>query len=1066
MGAIQGVVVLALALAATVAWAAPVTTVDDFESIEGWSATASEGAQVWLAQEPGRVGQSLRIDFDLGNSNGYVIVRKAFSFSLPKNFAFTFDLLGEGLRNNFEFKLVDPSARNVWWWRQRDLVWPPAWQTMTVRKSRLDLAWGMGSNVTLQKVGAIEFAITAGEGGSGSIWIDQLAFEERPIPAVDGAVPTIAASSSQPGFEPDRMLDGGGSGWRSASVLEDQTVTIDFGEAREYGGLIVDWDASDYAIAYDVETSIDGERWTVVHSTEHGNGRRDYLYLPESESRWLRLALGRSSRGQGYGIRSLRVQPVAFSATPNQFFEYVAREEPRGLFPKYLTGEQTYWTVVGADGDDKEALLNEEGMLEVDRGGFSIEPFLWVDDRLVTWNDVERAQSLDDGYLPIPTVTWRHDGAGLRVTAFAGGTAGASLLYARYRVDNPTSRPQKGRLFLAIRPFQVLPPWQSLNMVGGVSPIREIRYEAGVVRVNRSKAIVVLTPPDEFGATPFEEASAAETLREGRVPPASEVTDPTGFAAGVLSWNVDLDPGESREVLLAIPFHEPYVESLAGATSERTARAMVNAEQTALRRHWQPMLSRVDIDIPAAPDLVRTLKTTLAYTLINRDGPAIQPGSRTYARSWIRDGAVTSSALLQMGFPAEVRDFVRWYAGFQFPDGKIPCCIDKRGPDPVAEHDSNGQFVWLVGQYYRYTRDVGLVNDLWPSVARAVDYIATLRRRRTTDAYRVPENTAYFGLLPESISHEGYSSHPVHAYWDDFWALAGLRAAPMLANVVGDVDRLDAYNELRDDFERDLLASLPRAMAMHQIDYVPGSVELGDFDPSSTAVMVDLVGDDPLVHDALERTYARYLEEVESRRRNTHEWEAYSPYELRNVEALTLLGKRAEAHALLDWIVADRRPPGWNEWAEISYRDAKAPHFIGDMPHTWVGCIFVHALRAMLVHEREADRALVIGAGIRADWAAKGVTARRLPTTSGVLSFTLRTEGADSVRVRIAGDIAVPPGGIVVTSPLDRPIRRVTVDGKPLATFTAHTATVDRCPADVVLRYDGPSVAASTDAGH
>ena len=304
MRAIRGVVfVLTLALPASGAAAASVTMVDDFESIEGWTATASEGAQVWIAQEPGHVGQALRVDFDLGNSNGYVIVRKVVSLSLPKNFAFTFDLLGEGLRNNLEFKLVDPTARNVWWWRQRDFVWPPAWQTMTVRRSRLDLAWGTSSNVTLGRVAAIEFAITGGEGGSGSIWIDQLAFEERPIPAVDGAVPTVDASSSRPGFEPGRMLEGGSSGWHSESVLEDQSVTVDFGESREYGGLIVDWDPDDYATAYDVETSTDGERWTTVHSTQHGNGRRDYLYMPESESRFVRLALMRSSRGQGYGIQ-------------------------------------------------------------------------------------------------------------------------------------------------------------------------------------------------------------------------------------------------------------------------------------------------------------------------------------------------------------------------------------------------------------------------------------------------------------------------------------------------------------------------------------------------------------------------------------------------------------------------------------------------------------------------------------------------------------------------------------------------------------------------------------------
>ena len=1049
-----GVALIALACAVPRVAGATPNVIDGFESIEGWTASASVGAEVWIAQEPGRSGQALRIDYDLGNGSGYVIVRKTLSLPLPPNFAFTFDLLGEGLRNNFELKLVDPSERNVWWWRQRDFIWPTSWQTMTVRKSRLDLAWGTSPTVKLSKVGAIEIAITAGEGGSGSVWIDALAFEERPVAADDGAAPVVRATTSQPGSDAAQVLDCGETGWHSEPEPEEQAITLDFGEAREYGGLIVDWDADDYATAFDVESSLDGERWTLAHATERGNGGRDYLYLPDSESRWLRLRLRHSSRGAGYGIRAMRVQPIGFSASPNQFFEHVAREERRGLFPKYLTGTQTYWTVVGVEGDEKEALVNEEGMIEVDRAGFSIEPFLWVDDHLITWADVETAQSLDEGYLPIPTVTWRHESAGLRVTAFAGGSAGASLLYARYRVDNPTAKRQAGRLFLAVRPFQVLPPWQSLNMVGGVSPIHEIRYESGVVRVNRSKAIVVLTPPDEFGATAFEEAGATEAMRQGHVPAAAEVSDPTGFASGVLSWNWDLGPGESQEMLLTIPFHEPYVESLVAAVPERTTRAMMNAEQVAVRRRWQTLLSRVEIDIPAAPELVRIAKTMIADTLINRDGPAIQPGSRTYARSWIRDGAVTSSALLQMGFPGEVREFIRWYAGHQFPDGKIPCCIDKRGADAVPEHDSGGQFVWLVGEYYRYTRDVGLVSDVWPAVVKAVDYLASLRARRTTDTYRVAENAAYFGLLPESISHEGYSSHPVHAYWDDFWALAGFRAAPLLANVVGDVEHVEIYTALRDDFEKNLLDSLPRAMAMHGIDFVPGSVELGDFDPSSTAVVVGLVGDDPRIRPALDRTFSRYLDEVASRRHDAHDWVAYSPYELRNVEALTLLGRRAEAHALLDWLVADRRPPGWNEWAEISDRDRNAPQFIGDMPHTWVGSIFVHALRTMLVHERDQDHAIVIGQGISPEWAARGVSVRRLPTTSGVLSYTLRVEGPDTVRVRLAGDLAVPPGGLVITSPLDRPIRRATVDGKAIAKVTASTATVDRCPADVVLHYE------------
>jgi hypothetical protein len=347
-----------------------------------------------------------------------------------------------------------------------------------------------------------------------------------------------------------------------------------------------------------------------------------------------------------------------------------------------------------------------------------------------------------------------------------------------------------------------------------------------------------------------------------------------------------------------------------------------------------------------------------------------------------------------------------------------------------------------------------------------MDYMIDLRAKRLTDAYRAPANAAYFGLLPESISHEGYSSHPVHAYWDQFWALAGLRAAPQLANVVGDMDRYDAYTKLRDDFSAALLASVPKAMAMHAIDYVPGSVELGDYDPSSTAIAVNLLGDDPDMRPALERTFRKYLDEIATRRAGSQDWVAYSPYELRNVEALVELGWRQDAQKLLEWIVADRRPPGWNEWAEISYRDPKTPQFIGDMPHTWVGCIFVHALRAMLVHERDSDRSIVIGAGVPASWVARGVTARRMPTANGTLSLSMRADGDDAVRVRLTGDLAVPPGGLVVTSPYDRPIRRVTVDGRNVTTFTDAAATVDRCPADVVLHYEPAHTAAPSDAAN
>src|SRR6185436_18719704 len=112
--------------------------------------------------------------------------------------------------------------------------------------------------------------------------------------------------------------------------------------------------------------------------------------------------------------------------------------------------------------------------------------------------------------------------------------------------------------------------------------------------------------------------------------------------------------------------------------------------------------------------------------------------------------------------------FLRWFPLYQNKSGMVPCCVDARGADPVPENDSHGELIYLAASYLRYTGDRASVETVWPHVVKAADYIDVLRRQRRTDEYRTGEKRLYFGLLPESISHEGYSSRPVHSYWDDF----------------------------------------------------------------------------------------------------------------------------------------------------------------------------------------------------------------------------------------------------------------------------------------------------------
>lgn len=1025
---------------------------DEFESVQGWTAQASSGASLEIAQDAGRTGNAMRLDFDFRGGGGFVIARKAFPLTLPGNFAFTFDVRGDAPPNTLEFKLIEPANDNVWWRVYRDYAFQKEWQHVVVKKSRLEYAWGRHRAPAPRKVAFIEIAITTGAGGKGSVWIDDLRLEERPAASRADLPPLVTASTFAPGHEPRLVLDQDPqTSWRSGELAAEQWLQLDFRRPREYGGLIVDWDPEHYATSYRVEVSDDAETWIQAYTSSAGSGGRSYVYLPDGESRYIRLELLQSSQGKGYEIRSLAVQPIAFSASPNQFFEAIAAGAFRGTYPKYFTGRQSYWTVVGVPGGDRKALVSEEGIVEVDKGAFTIEPFLYVDGALVTWSDVQPTQALADRALPIPSVTWGYGDLRLRIEAFAAGPAESAVLYVRYDLENRGDRGRDVDLFLALRPFQVLPPWQSLNMVGGVTPIRTLALDGRTVWVNGDRAVVSLTMPDRFGAATFEQGLVGPYLLKGKVPPETGVADALGWASGALAYRLTVAPGAPGTVQVAVPFHDPGPVI---ARAPTMSMADVEAERARVVRDWTEQVSRVEVTLPEdARGLVDTLRSTIAYILVNRDGPAIQPGARTYARSWIRDGALTSDVLLKTGHVEAVRDFLAWYAPFQLPDGRVPCCVDRRGADPVPEHDSNGELLYAIAEYYRFTRDVGFVHALWPVVTRAVDWIANARAARTTDAYREPGRQIFFGLLPESISHEGYSSHPVHSYWDDFFALRGVADATELARAVGDGAHAAGWAELRDAFRTDIVASIARVMETRTTDYLPASAELADFDPTSSAIAVTIADLTPhLPRAAIDRTFERYWDTVAARVEGRGTSSGYSPYELRNVEAMVRLGERGRAHDILAALLRDQRPAAWNQWAEIVWHDPNAPRFIGDMPHTWVGSSFVRAFRTMLAYERESDQALVLAAGVPANWlAAPGVEVKRLPTYWGVLSYTLTAEGEHALVFRIEGDLTVPAGGIVLQPPLSGPVARVTVNGAPAAGSGEHEVTIRTFPAEVRL---------------
>lgn len=880
-----------------------------------WRAVPAEGVEMSIAQA--EASEPVRIDFDFQGRGGYAIARIDRPIELPENFELAFRMKANAPRNTLEVKFVQ--GENVWWSVRRELDFPEEWRRFSIKKRQVEFAWGpIGPSPLPKTIDAVEIVVTAGSGGRGTVWLDDVAI--LPLDTAAGPPPPYVT-----------LRDG----------------IADLRARHEIGGLALP------SVPTSVETSIDGTDWQ-PHPIPPRNpgelrgtgGTVTWLPLPDTDARYIRVTPP---------VDAIRILPPV--RNDNEFFALVARESERGAYPRFLYGEQVYWTVVGGrHGEEAEALLSEDGAVEVPFARVSIEPFLEIDGERVTWNDVDIEQQ--EG----PKVVWRRH---LTITPTVTG----GEIRIRYQAAS------NARLLLAVRPFQVNPPWQFLNRTGGVVRIGSIEIDGTRVTVDGdARATFALSEAPSIAAA---------------LPEASVIGD---YDSVLLEF-------DARDVTVTLP---------AGARHDERVEAV------------EPF----SLELPAEPRVAKTIEHQLHYILLNRDGAAIHPGSRSYERSWIRDGALTSAALLRLGYDGVVRDFIEYYARHLRADGYVPCCVGPAGADPVPEHDSHGQFIHLIADYYRHTRDRALVEAQWANVQRVVAFIEALRATRMTKDY---EGTKFFGLVPESISHEGYSAKPMHSYWDDFFVLRGLEDAAYLARELGHAAHAARYAAFAADFRTTLAASIGKTIEEHGIDFIPGSAELGDFDATSTTIAVSPVDEASMLPQrALRRTFDKYWEQALEPR-------TYTPYELRVAGTLVRLGEAERARRLLDFFFEDQRPRAWYQWAEVVHRDPRAPKFIGDMPHTWVGSDFIRSALDFLAYE--SGGALIVGAGISREWARAGVRVRNLGTYYGHLDYTIEPEG-DALRVRIGGDdLRVPEHGIRVVSPIDGSIR-----------------TISRVPAEILFK--------------
>ena len=747
----------------------------------------------------------------------------------------------------------------------------------------------------------------------------------------------------------DRVAQRSGSGPRA-------DLTVDFGVAREFGGLTLRWLPAPHASRYDLQFSDDGRTgarcaaWPRPRRHRTTPAARVGGALPAARA-------SRRSRRSGYALAELEVEASSRSGRrPTRSSPALAQARRAATTRAAISASSRTGRSSASMAAPIAALLSEDGAFEAGAGRPRSSRSCQSDGALTSWADVDSSHSLRDGDLPMPSV---------HVAACATGAATSrrspparasdSRLVVRYRAQPRRRAAAVSTLALAVRPFQVNPPTQFLNTRRRQPDPRRSTGTAERSCVNGAAHVVAAAGagPRRLAAVRCRPVAAIWRCRTRRGRSAHD-DDRLRLGGAALSTRRS-PPGEPRRVGSSCP------AGRGGARSSRATRPPAGSSPSsgAARVAGATARPRALHVPPAAQPLARDAAHRARPHPGQSATAGLQPGTRSYARSWIRDGALTSGRCC--GSASDVaRDFLRWFAPYQFANGKVPCCVDARGADPVPENDSHGEFLFLAAELYRYTRDRALPERLWPHVVAALRATWSRCAQRARAANRDAERRAFYGLMPPSISHEGYSDKPTHSYWDDFWALTGYDGAVELARRARrDADDAQCARAARRVSPRPAGVAARGDGRCTASTYLPGAADRGDFD----ADLDDHRADARAARRALAaaRRCCSDLRALLARVRRraataSKPWErlhALRVAQRRRVRAPGLAGARAGAARLLPRRPA---PAGWNQWAEVVVRDAREPRFIGDMPHGWVASDYIRSVLDLFAYERESDR--------------------------------------------------------------------------------------------------------------
>ncbi len=351
-------------------------------------------------------------------------------------------------------------------------------------------------------------------------------------------------------------------------------------------------------------------------------------------------------------------------------------------------------------------------------------------------------------------------------------------------------------------------------------------------------------------------------------------------------------------------------------------------------------------------------------------------GPYTYKRYWYRDAVFVGHGLLCAGLVDRARHLVHRFPQRQGPTGYYH--------SQEGEWDANGEVLWLAERLERFGAKP-LDESLWSSLVAGADWIV---RKRLPDRGGQPHE----GLLPAGFSAEHLGPND-HYYWDDYWGVAGLRAAARLARRRDRDERADAWDTAADAFAAAIERSLGHACRRLGREALPAAptrrLDAGAIGSLVASYPLGLCApDDARLAGTLEFLLERCFHEGGFFQDMIHS--GVNAYLTLHV-AQCLLRAGDSRHAALVRRIAELASPT-GHWPEAVH-PRTGGGCMGDGHHAWAAAEWIAAMRNGFL--REEEHALVLGAGLLPEWLVDGerLSFGPAPSAYGPVTVELVVEG-------------------------------------------------------------------------